>query len=142
MCIILMFKQYKKMHDICVYSIQTYEKWISQNNYCQIVTHEVCDVPPKPPHRKHFLTKITYIINLLSFIGSYKFCAKSFCHKFIQKLYEFCVMVIWMIFVCNQYLQNSNIWNIVFEWHTWMFMFNSQKLHNFMQNYITIFAWI
>jgi len=31
------------MNDICVYSIQTYEKEILHNYYCQIVTHEVCD---------------------------------------------------------------------------------------------------
>jgi hypothetical protein len=43
MCMTLMFKQYKYMNDICVCSIQTYEKEILHNNYCQIVTHEVCD---------------------------------------------------------------------------------------------------
>jgi hypothetical protein len=32
------------MSDICVYSIRTYEKQILHNYYCQIVTHEVCDV--------------------------------------------------------------------------------------------------
>jgi hypothetical protein len=31
------------MNDIHVYSIQTYEKHISHNYYCQIMTHEVCD---------------------------------------------------------------------------------------------------
>ncbi len=39
-----MFKQYKQLNDIRVYSIQTYEKKISHDYYCQIVTHEVCDV--------------------------------------------------------------------------------------------------
>jgi len=62
------------MNDIRVYFVSTYEKWISHKNYCQIVTHEVCDVSPKPLHKKYFLTKITYITNLLSFIGLYKFC--------------------------------------------------------------------
>jgi hypothetical protein len=32
------------MNYIRVYSIQTYEKHISHYNYCQIVTHEICDV--------------------------------------------------------------------------------------------------
>jgi hypothetical protein len=41
------------MNDIRVYYVQTYEKCISHNNYCQIMTHEICDVPPKPPHKKN-----------------------------------------------------------------------------------------
>jgi hypothetical protein len=32
------------MIDIRDYSIQTYEKLILHGYYCQIVTHEVCDV--------------------------------------------------------------------------------------------------
>jgi hypothetical protein len=28
---------------LCVYSMRTYEKKISNDYYCQIVTHEVCD---------------------------------------------------------------------------------------------------
>jgi hypothetical protein len=40
----LMFKQYKWMNDIHDYSIQTYEKLISNDYYYQIMTHEVCDV--------------------------------------------------------------------------------------------------
>jgi hypothetical protein len=39
----------------------------------------------------HF--SIIYIKNLQSFIGLYKFCAKSDFHEFIQKLHEFHVMV-------------------------------------------------
>jgi hypothetical protein len=31
------------MNDICVYFIQTYEKQISHDYYCQIMTHEVYD---------------------------------------------------------------------------------------------------
>jgi hypothetical protein len=31
------------MNDICAYSIWTYEKQISHDNYYQIVTHEICD---------------------------------------------------------------------------------------------------
>jgi hypothetical protein len=31
------------MNDICVYFIQTYEKQISYDYYCQIMTHEVYD---------------------------------------------------------------------------------------------------
>jgi hypothetical protein len=31
------------MNDIHVYSIQTYEKHILHDYYCQIVTHQVCD---------------------------------------------------------------------------------------------------
>jgi hypothetical protein len=34
----------KWMNDIHVYSIQTYEKQILHDYYCQIVPHEVCDV--------------------------------------------------------------------------------------------------
>jgi hypothetical protein len=37
-----MFKQYKYINDIRVYSKWTYEKLISHEYYCQIVTHEVC----------------------------------------------------------------------------------------------------
>jgi hypothetical protein len=32
------------MNDIYVYSIQTYEKKILHDYYCQIVTHEIYDV--------------------------------------------------------------------------------------------------
>jgi len=32
------------MNDICVYSIRTYEKYILQDYYWQIVAHEICDV--------------------------------------------------------------------------------------------------
>jgi hypothetical protein len=32
------------MNYIHVYSIQTYEKQISHDYYCQILTHEFCDV--------------------------------------------------------------------------------------------------
>jgi hypothetical protein len=38
-----MFKQYKKMNDIHVYSTWTNEKQISHDYYCQILTHEVFD---------------------------------------------------------------------------------------------------
>jgi len=38
-----MFKQYKYMNDIHVYSIWTYEKQILHDNYHQIMAHEVCD---------------------------------------------------------------------------------------------------
>jgi len=41
---ISMFKQYKYMNDIYVYYIQTYEKQILHDYYCQIMTHEVYDV--------------------------------------------------------------------------------------------------
>jgi hypothetical protein len=34
------------MNDIYVYSIQTFEKKISHDDYCQIVAHEVCDEMP------------------------------------------------------------------------------------------------
>jgi hypothetical protein len=47
-----------------------------------------------------------------------------------------------MIFVRIQYLRYSNGWDIIFEWHTWMVMFNTKKLHNFIQNYIIIIVWI
>jgi hypothetical protein len=32
------------MNNICVYYIWTYEKQILHNYYCQIMTHEVCNV--------------------------------------------------------------------------------------------------
>lgn len=38
-----MFKQYKKMNDIFIYSIQNYEKCILYNYYYQIMTHEIYD---------------------------------------------------------------------------------------------------
>jgi hypothetical protein len=31
------------MNDICIYFIQTYEKQISHDYYCQILTHDICD---------------------------------------------------------------------------------------------------
>jgi len=31
------------------------------------------------------------------------------------------------IFICIQYFKYSNGWDIIFELHTWMFMFNTQK---------------
>jgi hypothetical protein len=37
-------KHYKQMNDIHVYSVQTYEKQISHDYYCQIVTYEVCNI--------------------------------------------------------------------------------------------------
>jgi hypothetical protein len=45
-----------------------------------------------------------------------------------------------MIFLRIQYFKYLNGWNIFFEWHTWMFMFNTQKSHTFIQNYIMIIA--
>ncbi len=53
---------------------------------------------------------------------------------------NFVLWSIWIIFVCIQYFKYSNIWNINFKCHTWMFMFNTKKLHSFIQNYITIIA--
>jgi hypothetical protein len=38
-----LFKQYKKMNDIFIYSIQNYEKCILYNYYYQIMTHEIYD---------------------------------------------------------------------------------------------------
>jgi hypothetical protein len=49
---ISMFKQYKYMNDIYVYYIQTYEKQILHDYYCQI--HEVCDVALGKPKIKKF----------------------------------------------------------------------------------------
>jgi hypothetical protein len=47
-----------------------------------------------------------------------------------------------MIFVRIQYLGYSNGLDIVFEWDMWMFMFDTQKSHNFIQNYFIIIAQI
>ncbi len=52
------------------------------------------------PWEFHFAPWGIDITNLPSFVGSYEFHVKSLFHKFVQKLYEFYVMVIWMIFVC------------------------------------------
>jgi len=49
-----MFKQYKYMNDIYVYYIQTYEKQILHDYYCQIMTHEVYDVDLGKPKIKKF----------------------------------------------------------------------------------------
>jgi hypothetical protein len=46
------------MNDICDYSIWTYEKLISHNYYCQIVTHEVCDEIDGENETNFFFTKI------------------------------------------------------------------------------------
>jgi hypothetical protein len=37
--------------------MRTYEKWTSHENYCQIVTHEVCDVII-PSHKCHTLQSL------------------------------------------------------------------------------------
>jgi hypothetical protein len=63
-------------------------------------------------------------------MGSYKNCMNSM------------LWLIWMILYVFKYLEYSNRWNISFEWHTWMFMFNIEKLHNFILNYIMIIVWI
>jgi len=52
------------MNDICVYSIQTYEKQILGDYYCQIMTHEICDVTT--------LFKLNYLSPLNMHIG-YKY---------------------------------------------------------------------
>jgi hypothetical protein len=50
----------------------------------------------------------TYITNLLNFIGLYKFYVKLDFHKFIQKSYEFDVMVNMKKIICIQHLKYSN----------------------------------
>jgi len=50
--------------------------------------------------------------------------------------------LIWTIFVCIQYFKYSNGWDIVFEWHMWMFMIDTQNSHSFKWIYITIIAQI
>jgi hypothetical protein len=55
-----------------------------------------------------------------------------------------------MIFIRIQYPKYSNKWNFFFEWHTWMFMFNTQKshisqiyrLHGFIPNLCKIYYFI
>jgi len=56
------------------------------------------------------LRYLAYITNLLSFIVSYKICAKFGFHMFVQKLHEFHVKLIWTIFVHIQYPKYSNRW--------------------------------
>jgi hypothetical protein len=80
--------------------------------------------------------------NLPGFISLYKFRVKFKFHRFVQKSHEFRLWLIWMIFVSIQYLKYSNGWDIAFDWHPWMFMCNTQKSHNFIQNYTMIIAWI
>jgi hypothetical protein len=43
MCTISMFKQYKRMNNIRVYFIQTYEIYFLHSYYYQIVIHEICN---------------------------------------------------------------------------------------------------
>jgi hypothetical protein len=95
------------------------------------------------------------------FIGSYFIRQYIYpCVKCVFNAWYFCLncMNLWMnklhmIFiinsshakfmtniVCIQYFKYQNISNIFFEWHTWMFMFNTLKLHNLMWNYIMIIA--
>jgi hypothetical protein len=83
-----------------------------------------------------------HITNLLGFICSYKFYVKFDFHKFIQESHEFHLWLIWMMFVHISYFKYLNKSNIVFEWYTWMFMFNTQKLRSFMQIFIMIISWI
>jgi hypothetical protein len=43
--------------------------------------------------------------------------------------------ILWLykkIFVCIQYFKYSNDWDIIFEWQTWMFMFNTQWIKLFL----------
>jgi len=35
-----------------------------------------------------------------------------------------------MVFIGIQYPKYSNEWYIIFEWHMWMFIFNTPKLHH------------
>jgi hypothetical protein len=53
------------MNDIYVYSLQSYEKQISHDYYCQIITHEVChDVLHKPIFGSVVFTSLELIFDL------------------------------------------------------------------------------
>jgi hypothetical protein len=62
--------------------------------------------------------------NLLNFMALYKFCMKFSFHRFINHM-DFILWLIWTIFLYIQYLLYSSRWNIIFEWHTWIFIFNT-----------------
>jgi hypothetical protein len=83
-----------------------------------------------------------FITNLLDFIGSYKLMRNPTFIGLYKNCMNSMLWLIWIIFVNIQYFKYLNRWDIIFEWHTWMFMFNTQKSHNFMQNYIMIITWI
>jgi hypothetical protein len=66
----------------------------------------------------NYNTNLSSFIDLCKiqfFINSYKNCMNSM------------LWLIWMIFVCIQYFKYLNKWNIIFEWHIWMFKFNTQN---------------
>jgi hypothetical protein len=55
-------------------------------------------------------------------------------------LHELHVMINMNDIVHIEYLKYSNQWNFFFN-DTWMFIFNTQKYHRFMQIYVMIIAW-
>jgi hypothetical protein len=130
-CILIWFRAYERSKSFdrfafangnhyCLYFYLFLVLWTLKN------TWEVCLDRWESLHHK--LTKLHRFMQNSVFIGLYKNYMNSM------------LWLIWMIFVHIQYLKCSNRGNIVFEWHTWMFMFNTQKSHNFIQNYITIIA--
>jgi hypothetical protein len=70
----------------------------------------------------YFIGKCSHLLwQFKDFISFYKFHVKSNFHRFIQKLYEFRVVVN-MNDICmySIYFKYLNKWYIFFEWHTWI----------------------
>jgi hypothetical protein len=67
----------------------------------------------QPLHHK--FTKFHRFVQNLVFIIFYKNCTNSM------------LLLIWMKFLCIQYFKYLNRWDIIFEWHIWMFKFNIEN---------------
>jgi hypothetical protein len=91
---------------------------------------------------KYHISSHIFITNLPCFIGLYKFCVKLGFHKFVQKLHEFYVVVnIKDICMYSTSYIFKRIRHFIYL-HIWMFMFNTQKTHSFIQNYVMIITHI
>jgi hypothetical protein len=118
---------------------------ILMNFFMGTITNIQNNFSNSPNLQNNFITSkqsTQSITNLLSFIGSYKLMRNPTFIGLYKNCMNSMLWLIWMIFIHIQYLKYLNTRDIIFEWHTWMFMFNTQKSHNFMKNYIMIITWI
>jgi hypothetical protein len=69
--------------------------------------------------------KFTNITNSSSFISCINFMRNPIFISLYKNHMNFVLWLIWIIFVCIQYLKYSNIMSHYFEWHMWIFMFNT-----------------
>jgi hypothetical protein len=81
------------------------------------------------------------IINLLDFIGSYKFYAKFDFHGSIQKLHEFHVITYeWCLYVFNIFNIQIDETFFLNGIHEFSCLIHKNHIANFIQNYIMIIS--